>query len=170
MAADADAIERVYRQQFTRFSKAMVAITGNADDAHEAVQEGFARALAARRSYRGDGSLDAWIWRIALNVARDAHRRPRDQPLEDAFPLELPQSACDPVLAAALRKLPKRQRLLIFLHHLAGLSYADIARVCGISEGAVGASLSKARRTLATVLGEERAAETAGLDERTRHG
>jgi RNA polymerase sigma-70 factor (ECF subfamily) len=149
---DVDVVERVYRQHFERFSKAMVAITGNRDDAREAVQEGFARALSARHTFRAEGSVEGWIWRIVLNAAADARRRPGEQALEDAFQLELPQPESDPELSEALRQLPKRQRLLIFLHYLADLSYADIAHASGISEGAVGASLWKARQTLARLL------------------
>jgi len=73
---DPEAIERVYRARYAGFVKAMVAITGDREDAREAVQEGFARALAARRSYRGDGSMEAWVWRIISNVALQKRRRP----------------------------------------------------------------------------------------------
>jgi RNA polymerase sigma-70 factor, ECF subfamily len=167
---DPDVIERVYREKFERFWRAMVAITGNPDDAREAVQEGFARALTARHTYRGEGSVEGWIWRIVLNSAADARRGRRDQPLEDAFSLELPQPEFDPVLREALRQLPKRQRLVIFLHYLADLSYADMAQVCGISEGAVGASLWKARRTLATLLEGQQSPGPTPSEERSGHG
>jgi RNA polymerase sigma-70 factor (ECF subfamily) len=169
-AVDAEVIERVYREQFTRFWKAMVAITGNPDDARDVVQEGFARALVARQTYRGEGSVEGWIWRIALNAAADARRRTREQPLEDAFSLELPNPESDPALSDALRQLPKRQRLLIFLRYLADVSYEDAARICGISEGAVGASLWKARQTLATLLEDEQAPGHAPPEGRSGHG
>ncbi|MDE3132374.1 MAG: sigma-70 family RNA polymerase sigma factor [Acidobacteriota bacterium] len=142
----------------------MVAITGNPDDAREAVQEGFARALRARHTFRAEGSVEGWIWRIVLNAAADARRRTPEQALEDAFRLELPQPESDPALGEALRQLPRRQRLLIFLHYLADLSYADTAQACGISEGAVGASLWKARRTLATLLECRQSPGSASLD------
>jgi RNA polymerase sigma-70 factor (ECF subfamily) len=167
---DAQVIERVYREQFTRFWKGMVAITGNPDDAREAVQEGFARALAARATYRGEGSVEGWIWRIALNAAADLRRGTREQPLEDAFSLELPHPESDPALSDALRRLPTRQRLLIFLHYLADLSYEDAARICGISEGAVGASLWKARQTLATLLEEQQSPGHAPPEGMAGHG
>jgi RNA polymerase sigma-70 factor, ECF subfamily len=169
-ALDADVIEHVYREQFPRFWKAMAAIIGNPDDARDAVQEGFARALAARQTYRGDGSVEGWIWRITLNAAVDARRRTREQPLEEAFLLELPNPESDPALSDALRQLPKRQRLLIFLHYLADLSYEDAARICGITEGAVGASLWKARRTLAMLLEDERSPDHAPAEGGPEHG
>jgi RNA polymerase sigma-70 factor (ECF subfamily) len=170
MPVGPEVIERVYREQFTRFFRAMVAVTGNPDDARDAVQEGFARALVACQTYRGEGSLEGWIWRIALNAAADARRHAREQPLEEAFALQLPSPQTDPILSDALRQLPPRQRLLIFLHYLADLSYEDIARVCGISEGTVGASLSKARHTLASLLEDERPEGHAPPAGRSRHG
>ena len=54
----------------------------------------------------------------------------------------------DPELATALRRLPPRKRLVVFLRYFADLSYAEIAEVCGISEGTVSATLSQARETL----------------------
>jgi len=155
-AVDAALIERIYREQFARYWQAMAAILGNREDARDAVQEGFARALAARHTYRGEGPVEGWVWRITLNAAVDARRRNRERPVEEVLLLDLPPSEADATLRDALRQLPKRQRLLIFLRYLADLSYEDMAQVCEISEGAVGASLAKAKRTLSTLLEEER--------------
>jgi RNA polymerase sigma-70 factor (ECF subfamily) len=168
MGIDAEAIERVYRGRYVGFVKAMVAITGNREDAHESVQEGFARALAGRRSYRGDGSIEGWVWRIVFRVALEKRRRPPEQPLEDQFALALPGPAVDPVLNDALRELPKRQRMIVFLYYLADLSYEQISEACGISEGTVGASLSKARRTLAEALRDQRQREISAADHERR--
>ena len=49
-----------------------MAVTGDLERAHEAVQDGFVRAYAARGSFRGDGSLEAWVWKIILRSAIDA--------------------------------------------------------------------------------------------------
>ena len=169
-AVDAALIERVYRERFVQYWRAMAACLGNRDDARDAVQEGFARALAARHTYRGEGSVEGWVWRIALNAAVDARRHNREQPVEEVLLLELPASQTDAALRDAVRQLPERQRLLIFLRYLADLSYEDMARVCGISEGAVGASLSKARRTLSTLLQDERSPTSAPHEGGSRHG
>ncbi|MGH2932490.1 MAG: RNA polymerase sigma factor, partial [Gaiellaceae bacterium] len=58
------------------------------------------------------------------------------------------ESERDPELAAALRRLPPRKRLVVFLRYFADLSYAEIAEVGGISEGTVAAALSQARAAL----------------------
>jgi RNA polymerase sigma factor (sigma-70 family) len=58
----------------------------------------------------------------------------------------------DLALAAAVRDLPPRRRLAIFLRYFADLSYADIGAVLGVSEGTVAATLSQAHRQLADTL------------------
>jgi RNA polymerase sigma factor (sigma-70 family) len=63
----------------------------------------------------------------------------------------------DPELAAALRQLPPRRRLIVFLRYFADLSYAEIAEVCDVSPGTVAATLAQAKETLAAALDAERA-------------
>jgi RNA polymerase sigma-70 factor (ECF subfamily) len=159
---DEHEIELVYRRRAPGFVRAMVAITGSQDDARDVVQEAFARGLAARADFRFDGSLAAWIWRIALNVALTRRGKPVESPLEEAFAVELPPSIADPALTDALRRLPTRQRLMVFLYYLADLSYEDVAATCGISAGTVGATLSHARSTLAALLEEPYTATKEG--------
>ncbi len=68
MDATAETIEQVYRRRYVGFRNALAAVTGSQDSARDAVQEAFARALAHREQFRG-GSLEAWIWRIAIRAA-----------------------------------------------------------------------------------------------------
>jgi RNA polymerase sigma factor (sigma-70 family) len=65
------------------------------------------------------------------------------------------RSERDPVLAAAVGRLPPRRRLMVFLRYYADLSYADIAELCGVSEGTVGATLAAAHEELAAVMQPE---------------
>ena len=157
----AEAIEDVYRQRYGRFRDAVATITGDRESARDVVQETFARALRKRRSFRGDGSLEAWVWRIALRTAREhLSRSPAASSLNGSVPAALNEPDRDPALAAALQSLPPKRRLIVFLRYFADLSYAQIAEVCGVSEGTVGASLAQARAAL-----EEQLKEEAG-----RHG
>src|ERR671914_746730 len=98
MAASAEEIERVYHERYTPFRRAVAAIVGDEERTHDAVQEGFARALAKRRQFRG-GSLEAWIWRIVFREALDLRERP-PVALEDDFDVLLVISAG--TVAAAL--------------------------------------------------------------------
>lgn len=134
----------------------MTAITGSQELARDVVQEAFAQALRDRQQFRGDGSLAAWIWRIAVRVAIET-RRNGSRPTVDELVAEaaVPESEHDPLLAAALRQLAPRRRLVVFLRYFADLSYAEIAEVCEISEGTVAATLAHARTDLLRALETE---------------
>jgi RNA polymerase sigma factor (sigma-70 family) len=159
VGADADAIEVVYRARHRGFGNALATVTGSRESARDAVQEGFAIALAKRSQFRG-GSLEAWVWKIALRCAlqgrRAGLRAELNGSLESIDPrLVAPER--DPLLADAIRGLPPRRRLMVFLRYFADLSYADIAEACDVSEGTVAAALAQARETLARELETERA-------------
>ena len=140
-------LEQLYRERYLVFRNTLATFVGSYEDARDVVQEAFARALKSRRGYRREGSLQAWVWRIALRTALE--RRPTGQSIsEDYFEPAPVEPERDPELAAALRRLPPRRRLIVFLHYFADLSYAEIAEACGISEGTVAAALSQARGAL----------------------
>ena len=56
-------IEQVYRSRFDEYRRVATAIVGDADRARDAVQDAFATAVRKRSAYRGEGPLEAWIWR-----------------------------------------------------------------------------------------------------------
>jgi RNA polymerase sigma-70 factor (ECF subfamily) len=151
----AEAIEMLYRQRYGRFRDGVATITGDHESARDVVQEAFARALRKRRSFRGEGSLEAWVWRIALRTAREHVRRVPGASLNGSVPATLAEPDRDPVLAEALRTLPPKRRLIVFLRYFADLSYAQIAELCDVSEGTVGATLAQARAALEEQLQEE---------------
>lgn len=147
MGTTAAAIEEIYRTRYPAFRRAVATLVGGYDMAHDAVQEGFARALVRRERYRGEGSLEGWIWTIVLRTAQEMRRTaPGEEPL--SFDPELPAAASFPELADALRQLSPRRRLVVFLRYYADLSYAGISEVAGVSEGTVAATLSQARAEL----------------------
>lgn len=67
-------IEAVYRARGADFFRLALARTGDAEQARDAVQEGFAHAIRGLESFRGSGSLEAWIARCVINAAHDAAR------------------------------------------------------------------------------------------------
>lgn len=73
---------------------------------------------------------------------------------------ELVHPARDPELAGAIRALPPARRLVVFLRFVADLSYAEIAEICGISEGTVGATIAQARAALQEAMKEVPAHES----------
>jgi RNA polymerase sigma-70 factor, ECF subfamily len=141
------ALEDLYRRRYAVFRDVLAGVTGDYENAREVVQEAFARALRHRRQFRGDGSLEAWVWRIAQRLA---FRHRRDRSLVESVPeLGAAHDPCeDDGLRAAIRTLPPKRRLVVFLRYFADLSYAEIAAACEIEEGTVAATLAQARRDL----------------------
>ena len=146
-----DDLELLYREHLAEFRRVATAIAGNIDLGHDAVQEAFAHAVRSRRSFRGRGTLEAWVWRIVVNAARDARRRARPGTSSTVFPAT-DRAALD----VPLDGLTDRQREIVFLHYFADLSYEEIASALGIRPGTVGATLAAARRTLRLALEEVR--------------
>ena len=58
-------------------------------------------------------------------------------------------------LAEAVAALPPRRRLIVFLHYFADLAYPEIAKLCGVSDGTVAATLAQARAELYELLDKE---------------
>jgi RNA polymerase sigma-70 factor (ECF subfamily) len=154
--ASTSQIELVYRESFHRFLHTATAITGNVEVAADAVQEAFVRAIRLRKSYRGKGSVDAWLWRIVVNAARDhASRAQEFSPLDETVEPGAESVENDPAaLRVALAKLPERQRLMLFLRYYADLDYEAIADTLEISVGTVGSTLYAAHEALRTQIPE----------------
>lgn len=148
-----DHLEEIYRTRRPQFCRAAAAIAGDRASGEDAVQDAFAKAVRKRRSYRGRGSLEAWVWRIVVNAAHDARRNRR--PLLGLR--ERPEAASLNGRGSSLplELLTDRQREVLFLHYYADLDYATIAEALGISPGTVGATLSTTRRVLRQALAPE---------------
>ena len=143
-----DELEALYRSRLPEFRRVAAGITGDRELGCDAVQEAFASAVRKRRTFRASGTLEAWVWRIVVNAARDARRR---RPAL-AEPHEASSNGHAPVLPLDL--LTDRQREIVFLHYYADLDYAAIAEALAISPGTVGATLNAARQTLRGALEE----------------
>jgi RNA polymerase sigma-70 factor (ECF subfamily) len=148
------AIERLYRERYVRFRNGVAPVVGSHEAAHDAVQDGFARALRASSQYAGRGSLEGWVWRIVLRAALE-QRRSGEQVSLDAVDPAFVEPERDAVLAEAVRALPPRRRLVVFLHYFADLSYEAIAEALEIEAGTVAATLAQARQALKATLSEE---------------
>jgi RNA polymerase sigma-70 factor (ECF subfamily) len=137
----------LYRARFHAFVRTAAAVAGDVDSGREAVQEGFATAVRKRSTYRGEGSLEAWVWPIVLNEARDRLRRRTPAVHAASEPID-EREAKDEELRLALAALPERQRLVAFLRYYADLEYEGIASVLGIAPGTVAATLNAAHAAL----------------------
>ena len=146
-------IAAAYEQRFAQYVRVATAITGDRERGRDAVQDAFARAIAGCLAYRGDGPLEAWLWRAVTNAARNQRRAGSSAVTvwtrDDESGEEL---AAEGAEEAALRRhvatLPERQRLVLFLRYYADLSYAEIGEALGLRTGTVSATLAAAHRTL----------------------
>jgi RNA polymerase sigma-70 factor, ECF subfamily len=131
-------------------------ILGHPDDAEDAVQETFLRALRALGAFRGESAFRTWLYRIAVNVCLERKRRERPtEPWDEER--ALPAGAPSPEAIAlrhlqireALASLPRRHRAILLLKEREGWSLAEIAAVTRCSKKRVEHELSKARLALA---------------------
>jgi RNA polymerase sigma-70 factor, ECF subfamily len=154
------ALEQLYRRRYSRFLRLALAIVGSRELAADVVQEAFAHALRSRHTFRGEGSLEAWVWRAVTNVALTQSRRAaatEAQPLAEEVEAPTNGSATTwPELRAAIALLPERQRQALFLRHYGELSYDEIAEALGVARGTVSATLHAAHAALRAALPEVR--------------
>ena len=143
-------LEALYRARFGVFVRVARAVTGDDGLAADAVHDAFVGAVRKRRAFRGDGPLEAWVWRMVVNAARK--RVPRIEPAVEPS-VERSNGFGDP-LRAAVAALPERQRLTLFLRYYADLDYDAIATTLGVSSGTVGATLNAAHAALRSSLRE----------------
>lgn len=147
-------IEKIYRAEYRRFLRVALAVLRDEERAVDAVQEAFATAVQKRAKFRGEGPLEAWIWRMVVNAALKERRRARPLELVEGNarePTDVPTA-----ITGAVARLPERQRLALFLRYYADLDYEAIAAALDISSGTVGATLNAAHASLRRLLQEVR--------------
>ena len=130
-------------------ARTVVRIVDDRAEAEDVTVEAFARALAR---WRKIGRLDwreAWITRVAVNLAIDRRRRNPPPMSKSSVGRDPTDAVADhEVLVAAMSRLSRRQRAVIGLRYLVGLSIAEIAERMGLAEGTVRVHLSRGLRRL----------------------
>ena len=117
--ADTNGFEEFYTATVGRLLGQLFPVTGDLHEAEEVVQEAFARASTRWARLRDYDVPEAWVRRVAMNLAADRHRRrhrqlaalQRDRPPASVPPVSVEALA----LAHALATLPIRQRQAIVL-------------------------------------------------------
>jgi RNA polymerase sigma-70 factor (ECF subfamily) len=182
-SAEAEFIERLKRGEAAAFEEwvadrsgeiygLLLRLTENSEEARDLTQETFLRAFQSIDRFRGDADLRTWIYRIAINQARNRwrwwRRRRRDSTVSlDATqgqtnqPLiaTLVESSDNPeqqtlaherevALRAALQKLGGAYRETVILRDIEGFTYEEIAETLGINVGTVKSRLARGRQEL----------------------
>jgi RNA polymerase sigma-70 factor (ECF subfamily) len=145
----------------------------NHADTEEIVQDTFIRAHRGLAKFRGDSSLATWLYRIAVNLARNRYwyffRRRRQDSLSldhalgednDATFADLVAATTqDPaqeaahgefaaLVTACMERLDRRQREILTMRNVLNLSYDEIARTLRINVGTVKSRIARARENL----------------------
>lgn len=152
-----------FREFFPRLRSYFLARGFAASDAEDLSQNALWSVYRSKETFRGDGSLDAWVYTIARNLARDEWRKrgrtfaqePLDEAIPDAAPS--PQDRTQDRLeldrtVAALGKLPTRMRACLLLHVQQNLSYGEIASRLALAVPTVKVQIWNARRRLRELL------------------
>jgi RNA polymerase sigma-70 factor, ECF subfamily len=150
--ATVDDLESLYRADLPRFIRTAAVIVGDDATGRDAVQEAFAQAVKKRASFRGEATLEAWVWRIVINEALALRRR---RALEYQWPTSNGTAPSteqlaeqDTMVRVWVASLPERQRLAVFLRYFADLDYRSIATALDVEVGTVSATLATAHAAL----------------------
>lgn len=168
LASDLDGtFAALVRAKQDRLYAGVLRLVRNPEDAADLTQETFVKAYRALSTYDADRiramSLDGWIWTIALNLCRSRGRgqRPTLVPIEGSEGLAR-SAEHDAVsrlegdrLVQGLRQLPRDQREAIVLHHVGGLSYAEMSEATGRPTGTLKAQVARGITRLSTIVEHE---------------
>ena len=142
----------------------MITVLGDKAAAEDCAQDTFERAYRSWSSWRPDAPVEAWLHRIAINVAVSDRRRARiRQAGELVRRLGRPSPTPDPTALAersdlirALRKLPTKQAAALVLRHFHGYTNREIAASLGVPDQTVASRLTAARKQLQVALRDTR--------------
>lgn len=160
---DTSGFDAFYTGTSRRVLHQMYAMTGNLADAQELVQEAYARAWQRWSSVATYDDPEAWVRTVAWRLAASRWRKAKNgvaAMLRHGPPNHSPEPSIDNVaLVTALRQIPEAQRRTVVLHHLVGLSVAEVAHEMHVPEGTVKARLSRGRAALAQLLTDDSLSE-----------
>jgi RNA polymerase sigma factor (sigma-70 family) len=145
--------DRMFPELFRSAYRVAYRLLGSREDAADCAQEACARACADWAKLTRVGSPVPWAVRVASNLAIDRLRRAqrtRGRAASDVAVFDPDPERID--LYRALDALPRRQRDVLVLRHLADLPEAAVAEVLGCSIGTVKSNASRARAALRAVL------------------
>ena len=150
-----DTFEAAFPELFEQARRLAARLLGDDQAAEDIAAEAMARAWLRWGRLREASYRDAWVMRVAGNLCLDLLRRRRARAAVASAPDQTDQHVLRLALAAALAKLPRRQREAVVLRYLADLPERDVAAALGISPGTVGAHVHRGLNALRQRLGDD---------------
>lgn len=166
---DVTAYEELAAKYYRRVFMVILGMVHHREDAMDAAQETFYRAFRNIKRFKGGSSFYTWLYRIAVNLAIDFQRRQKRGSMDlkenmDEVIVETETLGSDPYrelhdrqlgekLLSAIDELTPDHKAVILMRAVEGLSYKEIGRIMGCSEGTVMSRLHYARKKLQEKLG-----------------
>lgn len=157
---------RAMRQLYDSCAARAMAVShryvADADARKDIVQDSFVRVFTHVDSFkwRGEGTLEAWVMRIVVNLSLDYVKKHERWVLADTMP-ELPDEDDPPVeqlppeaITELLNRLPAGYRMVFNLYVFEGLTHKEIARELGIRENSSASQYFRAKKMLAHMIKE----------------
>lgn len=177
-AGDECAFDALVDRYSARAYQIAYGVLGNREDAEEVAQDVFIRIHRALPEFRGDSEFTTWLYRIAMNLARNKYRwnKCRKMKLHDSIDsapedddgearrIELPDMKANPeqeavyaeldsALKSELEKMSAAQREVLVMRNVQEMSYEDIAAALKCKIGTVKSRIARAREELRQRLG-----------------
>jgi len=171
LGGDRSAFDSLVQRCYRGIYNMLYQMTGSAEDASDLTQETFVRAYSRLDSFQLGRPFAAWVRRIATNICIDEQRK-RKRPtvsleqvaesgLEpaDASPETSPAGRLEASeqslrVMRAVRRLPEKQRVVVVLRHIEGMTLEEISRALRMPLGTVKVNLFRARQRVRELVGE----------------
>jgi RNA polymerase sigma-70 factor (ECF subfamily) len=167
-AGDKGAFDLLVRKYQHKLTSVISRYVGDWSECQDVAQESFVRAYRAIGNFRGDSAFYTWLYKIAINTAKNwlvsQGRRPptEDVQIEDAVHLdaavrlkdsstperELLRQEIERTVTRAVDALPEELRQAITLREVDGLSYEEIAETMNCPIGTVRSRIFRAREAI----------------------
>jgi len=154
-----------FQQLYSQFSDKVFSLSWRllADKqlAEDATQETFVRVWRSISGFRGESSLNTWLYRLATNVALDLLRKqkrwwlPENWSTQPQATVELQDDKQLAELDRAIMRLPEQQRLVFVLFAVQGHTHVEIAAILKMAQGTSKSHYHQARQSLKEWLSDE---------------
>lgn len=171
-AGSLEDFDRLYEATHSRLYATLATLLRNWAAAEDCVQETYMRAFKAWPRWRADAPAEAWLHRIAINVAVSYRRRERLREVGELIrrlglpPDRDPGESLVPDLVQELSALPPKQAAALVLRYLHGYTNREIAHALGVPERTIASRLAAGRSRLQARLANLDAADSGTWQQR----